>query len=104
MPTEVKKKYAYKYVKAITIGHRSDGRPIRKYIRENNRAVFDQKVRYYQTLGARGVQIASKAVTVEQWAWQWYQTYKAPKVGASQRINYETNLKRHILPLSLIHI
>lgn len=99
MPTEVKKKYAYKYVKAITIGHRSDGRPIRKYIRENNRAVFDQKVRYYQTLGARGVQIASKAVTVEQWAWQWYQTYKAPKVGASQRINYETNLKRHILPV-----
>lgn len=99
MPTTTKKTYTYKYVKAITVGHKPDGKPIRKYIRENNKAIFEQKVRYYQNLNAKGVQIVGKALTVEQWAWQWYHTYKEPKIGASQRINYETNLKRHILPV-----
>ncbi len=99
MPTTTKKTYTYKYVKAITVGHKPDGKPIRKYIRENNKAIFEQKVRYYQNLNAKGVQIIGKTLTVEQWAWQWYHTYKEPKIGASQRINYETNLKRHILPV-----
>ena len=99
MPTTAKKTYTYKYVKAITVGHKPDGKPIRKYIRENNKAIFEQKVRYYQNLNAKGVQIVGKALTVEQWAWQWYHTYKEPKIGASQRINYEINLKRHILPV-----
>ena len=99
MPEQAKKKYTYKYVKAITVGHKPDGKPIRKYIRENNKAIFEQKVRYYQNLNARGVQIVGRSLTVEQWAWQWYHTYKEPKIGASQRINYETNLKRHILPV-----
>lgn len=99
MPTTTKKTYTYKYVKAITVGHKPDGKPIRKYIRENNKAIFEQKVRYYQNLNAKGVQIVGNTLTVEQWAWQWYHTYKEPKIGASQRINYETNLKRHILPV-----
>lgn len=99
MPEQTKKKYTYKYVKTITVGHKPDGKPIRKYIRENNKALFEQKVRYYQNLHARGVQIIGRTLTVEQWAWQWYHTYKEPKIGASQRINYETNLKRHILPI-----
>ena len=99
MPTTTKKTYTYKYVKAITVGHKPDGKPIRKYIRENNKAIFEQKVRYYQNLNAKGVQIVGNTLTVEQWAWQWYHTYKEPKIGASQRVNYETNLKRHILPV-----
>lgn len=99
MPTTTKKTYTYKYVKAITVGHKPDGKPIRKYIRENNKTIFDQKVRYYQNLNAKGVQIVGNTLTVEQWAWQWYHTYKEPKIGASQRVNYETNLKRHILPV-----
>ena len=99
MPTTTKKTYTYKYVKAITVGHKPDGKPIRKYIRENNKTIFDQKVRYYQNLNAKGVQIVGNTLTVEQWAWQWYHTYKEPKIGASQRINYEANLKRHILPV-----
>ncbi len=99
MPKTTDKKYTYKYVKAITVGHKPDGKPIRKYIRENNKALFEQKVRYYQNMNAKGVQIVGKTMTVEQWAWQWYHTYKSPKIGASQRINYETNLKRHILPV-----
>ncbi len=97
--TTTKKTYTYKYVKAITVGHKPDGKPIRKYIRENNKTIFDQKVRYYQNLNAKGVQIVGNTLTVEQWAWQWYHTYKEPKIGASQRINYEANLKRHILPV-----
>ena len=99
MPTTTKKTCTYKYVKAITVGHKPDGKPIRKYIRENNKAIFEQKVRYYQNLNAKGVQIVGNTLTVEQWAWQWYHTYKEPKIGASQRINYEANLKRHILPV-----
>ena len=81
MPEQSKKKYTYKYVKAITVGHKPDGKPIRKYIRENNKAVFEQKVRYYQNLNARGVQIVGRSLTVEQWAWHWYHTYKEPKIG-----------------------
>ena len=72
MPEKTRKTYTYKYVKAITVGHKPDGKPIRKYIRENNKAIFEQKVRYYQNLNAKGVQIVGKALTVEQWAWQWY--------------------------------
>ena len=99
VPESAKKTYTYKYVKAITVGHKPDGKPIRKYIRENSKTLFDQKVRYYQNLNAKGVQIVGNTMTVEQWAWQWYRAYKEPKVGASQRINYEANLKRHILPV-----
>ena len=66
MPEQAKKKYTYKYVKAITVGHKPDGKPIRKYIRENNKAIFEQKVRYYQNLNARGVQIVGRSLTVEQ--------------------------------------
>ena len=98
MPEQAKKKYTYKYVKAITVGHKPDGKPIRKYIRENNKAVFEQKVRYYQNLNARGVQIVGRSLTVEQWAWQWYHTYKEPKIGASQRITYERIIKLYIVP------
>lgn len=98
MSTTTKKTYTYKYIKAITVGHKPDGKPIRKYIRENNRAIFDQKVRYYQNLNAKGVQIVGKTLTVEQWAWQWYHTYKEPKIGSSQRITYERIIKLYIVP------
>ena len=35
----------YKYKTSIVIGHRPDGRPIRKYIQDNSKMRFDAKVR-----------------------------------------------------------
>lgn len=73
----------YKYSRTIVIGHKDDGTPIRKYIQDNNKARFEAKVRAVQMLVARGG--TPGKVTVEQWAWQWYHTYKEPHVGESQR-------------------
>ncbi|MFR7646902.1 MAG: hypothetical protein ACLUZQ_10155, partial [Butyricicoccus sp.] len=86
----------YKYSRTIVIGHKDDGTPIRKYIQDNNKARFEAKVRAVQMLVARGG--TPGKVTVEQWAWQWYHTYKEPHVGESQRNNYEEHLRLRICP------
>ena len=86
----------YKYKTSIVIGHRPDGRPIRKYIQDNSKMRFDAKVRQVRALTERGG--APGKTTVEEWAWQWFRTYKAPRVGASQRINYETHIRLRIAP------
>ena len=44
----------YKYQTSIVIGHRPDGRPIRKYIQDNSKARFDAKVRAVKALTDRG--------------------------------------------------
>ena len=86
----------YKYKTSIVIGHRPDGRPIRKYIQDNSKMRFDAKVRQVRALTERGG--APGKTTVEEWAWQWFRSYKAPRVGASQRINYETHIRLRITP------
>ncbi len=86
----------YKYSTSIVIGHRPDGKPIRKYIQDNNKMRFDAKVRQVRALTERGGMPGK--TTVEQWAWQWFRTYKEPRVGASQRINYETHIRLRIVP------
>ena len=86
----------YKYKTSIVIGHRPDGKPIRKYIQDNSKVRFDAKVRQVRALTERGG--APGKTTVEEWAWQWFRTYKAPRVGASQRINYETHIRLRIAP------
>ena len=86
----------YKYSRTIVIGHKDDGTPIRKYVQDNNKARFEAKVRAVQMLVARGG--TPGKVTVEQWAWQWYHTYKEPHVGESQRKNYEEHLRLRICP------
>ena len=90
------KSYKYKYKTTIVIGHKPDGTPRRKYIQDNNKARFDAKVRAVKALVSRGG--APGKMTVEQWAWQWYHTYKEPYVGPSQRQNYITQLKLRICP------
>ena len=44
----------YKYKTSIVIGHRPDGRPIRKYIQDNSKMRFDAKVRQVRALTERG--------------------------------------------------
>ena len=44
----------YKYKTSIVIGHRPDGRPIRKYIQDNSKMRFDAKVRQVRALTDRG--------------------------------------------------
>lgn len=78
----------YKYKTSIVIGHSPDGKPVRKYIQDNSKARFDAKVRAVKALTDRGG--APGRTTVEQWAWQWYRSYKEPRVGPSQRKTYET--------------
>ena len=73
----------YKYKASFVVGHKPDGKPIRKYIQDNSKAKFDAKVRALKALTDRGG--TPNKFTVEQWAWQWYRTYKAPHIGASQR-------------------
>lgn len=87
----------YKYQTSIVIGHRPDGRPIRKYIQDNSKARFDAKVRAVKALTDRGG--APGRTTVEQWAWQWYRSYKEPRVGPSQRKTYETHIRLRICPV-----
>ncbi len=86
----------YKYKASIVIGHRTDGTQIRKYIQDNNKARFDAKVQAVRALVCRGG--APTKITVEQWAWQWFHTYKEPRVGPSQRTNYETHIRLRICP------
>ena len=56
----------YKYKTSIVIGHRPDGRPIRKYIQDNSKMRFDAKVRQVRALTERGG--APGKTTVEEWA------------------------------------
>ncbi len=44
----------YKYKTSIVIGHRPDGKPIRKYIQDNSKVRFDAKVRQVRALTERG--------------------------------------------------
>ena len=87
----------YKYQTSIVIGHRPDGKPIRKYIQDNSKMRFDAKVRQVRALTERGG--APGRTTVEQWAWQWYRSYKEPRVGPSQRKTYETHIRLRICPV-----
>lgn len=87
----------YKYRKSIVIGHKPDGTQIRKVIRSDSKKDFLAKCRYYETLYAKGVDISSN-LTVEEWAWMWFKTYKQDHVGASQRRNLEIIIRKHICP------
>lgn len=81
----------YKYKASFVVGHKPDGKPIRKYIQDNSKAKFDAKVRALKALTDRGG--TPNKFTVEQWAWQWYHTYKEPHIGASQRNTYEAHFR-----------
>lgn len=94
MPT-----YKYKYRRSFTIGHKPDGTPIRKIVRSNNRKEFDQKCLIVQNLYAKGIQVVGKGLTVEQWAWQWLETYKKDRIGQSQYKNYERQIRLRISPV-----
>lgn len=87
----------YKYRKSIVIGHKPDGTQIRKVIRSNSKKEFQAKCRYYEALHAKGVDILN-SLTVEEWAWIWFKTYKEEHVGASQRRNLEIIIRKHICP------
>lgn len=87
----------YKYKKTIVIGHKPDGTPVRKYIQDNNKTKFDAKVRAVQLLVSRGG--TPGKITVEQWAYQWYHTYKEPRLGPSQQQNYESQLRLRVIPV-----
>lgn len=89
----------YKYRRSFTVGRRPDGKPIRKIVRSNNRREFDQKCREIQNLYAKGVQVVGRGMTVEQWAWQWLDTYKKGRVGPSQYNNYERQIRLRIAPV-----
>lgn len=89
----------YKYRRSFTVGHKPDGTPIRKIVRSNSRKEFDQKCRIVQNLYAKGVQIVGKGLTVEQWAWQWLDTYKKGRIGPSQYKNYERQIRLRISPI-----
>lgn len=89
----------YKYRQTFVVGHKPDGKPIRKEVRSNNKREFDAKVRYYRNLYAKGVQVVGKGFTVEQWSYLWLDRYKKASVGPSQLKNYETLIRRHICPI-----
>lgn len=89
----------YKYRQTFVVGHKPDGKPIRKEVRSNNKREFDAKVRYYRNLYAKGVQVVGKGFTVEQWAYLWLDRYKKSSVGPSQLKNYETLIRLHICPI-----
>lgn len=89
----------YKYRQTFVVGHKPDGKPIRKEVRSNNKKEFDAKVRYYRNLYAKGVQVVGKGFTVEQWAYLWLSKYKKNSVGPSQYRNYETLIRLHICPI-----
>ena len=89
----------YKYRRSFTVGHKPDGTPIRKIVRSNNKREFDQKCRAVQNLYAKGVQVVGKGLTVEEWAWQWLQTYKKGRIGPSQYGNYERQIRLRIAPV-----
>lgn len=86
----------YKYKASFVVGHKPDGKPIRKYIQDNSKAKFDAKVRALKALTDRGG--TPNKFTVEQWAWQWYHIYKEPHIGASQRNTYEAHFRLRICP------
>ena len=52
----------YKYRQTCVVGHKPDGKPIRKEVRSNNKREFDAKVRYYRNLYAKGVQVVGKGL------------------------------------------
>lgn len=90
---------SYKYRQTFVVGHKPDGKPIRKEIRSNNKKEFDAKVRYYRSLYAKGVQVVGKSMTVEQYAYIWLERYKKPSIGASQLRNYDILIRVHICPV-----
>lgn len=89
----------YKYRQTFVVGHKPDGKPIRKEVRSNNKKEFDAKIRYYRNLYAKGVQVVGKGMTVEQWSYIWLKRYKQPSVGPSQYRNYETLIRLHTCPV-----
>lgn len=88
----------YKYRKSIVIGHKPDGTQIRKIIRFDSKKDFEAQCRYYETLHAKGVDISQKGLTLEEWAWLWFDTYKQGHVGVAQQRNLEIIIRKHICP------
>lgn len=88
----------YKYRKTFVIGHKPDGKPIRKDVKSNSQKEFKLLCKKYEQMTSKGISIKGSQQTVEQWAYQWYQTYKLPTIGISQQRNYEAILRLHILP------
>lgn len=88
----------YKYRKSIVIGRKPDGTQIRKIIRSDSKKDFDAQCRYYETLHAKGVDLSTRSLSLEEWAWLWLKTYKQGHVGAAQYRNLEIIIRKHIAP------
>lgn len=88
----------YKYRKSIVVGHKPDGTQIRKIIRSDSKKDFEAQCRYYETLHAKGVDLSTSGLTVEEWAWLWLKTYKQGHIGPSQYRNLEIIIRKHITP------
>ncbi len=94
----MEKNYTYKYRKSFVIGHKPDGKPIRKDIKTNSAKEFKLLCKKYEQLTAKGILLNGSRQTVEEWAWRWFATYKKPNIGVSQQKNYDAILRLHILP------
>ena len=45
-----------------------------------------------------GTSITETDLTIEQWGWEWMQTFKAGKIKHSTMDNYESDFRLHVVP------
>ena len=89
---------SYKYRRTFVIGHKPDGKPIRKDVKSNSAKEFKALCKKYEQMTSKGISVNGSRQTVEQWAYRWFETYKKPNIGISQQRNYDSILRLHIVP------
>ena len=62
------------------------------------RAIVKDKLASKRTEIVSGNSITETDLTVEQWGWEWMQTFKAGKIKHSTMDNYESDFRLHVVP------
>ena len=84
------------YEKKITVGHGSDGKPIRLSFYGHSDKEIEAKLKEYYKQEAYGT--IDKSISLADWADKWLATYKEGNVRGKTYEMYESCIEKHIKP------
>ena len=97
MGSKYKKRSDGLYIKNILTGYTADGKSKYKSIYAKTIDELERKAAAFKLAQERGIAINEENLTVEKWATQWFETYKAQREYKTQEM-YKNIIKKHILP------
>lgn len=93
-----KKQKDGRYRSKITIGYKSDGTPITKYVSGKTKRELEEAKQAARAYYIDGTALRNDTL-FGTYAIEWYKAKKEPFIGEATRVNYRACLNKHILPV-----